>query len=191
MESRERNQVLLLRLGRIWWAGVKVFCRWGAFWIVLGLLWLPAAILIHLVGEQAGRILAVAFLVLCVPVVFYLSSRYLLLLGEDDRDVHEPQESSSPVVETADRRIRAKIGVSAFVAFFIILLWSPPDRITQFTLGGLAALLCAVPLLILTRLRFMKSASPAVHTLVATLLCMLAVLFVVCLTFARQRIVFG
>ena len=84
---------LLLKLVRIWWAGFKVLCRWLAFWIVLVLLSLPAMGLAALVGDYAGYLLGTVFFVLIVPIVFYLTSKYLLLLGDNDRDGRQREES--------------------------------------------------------------------------------------------------
>jgi hypothetical protein len=187
MESIEMSRNLLLRLVGVWWAGVKVFLRWSVFWIALIVFWLPVLVLIYLVGEQAGRVLAVAFLVLCVPIIFYLTSRYLHLLGEDDRASNKRAESPSPATERSDGKMRMKIGASVFMAFLIgSLLLSPPDTLSQLFNGVVAALLCGGALLVLARFRFMKSASSSVQGLVAALVCLAAVLLLACFLFMQR-----
>jgi hypothetical protein len=77
---------VLIQFARLWWAGFKVLCRWLAFSIVLWILWFPAMGLTWLVGDVAGHVLGIAFFVSIVPVVLYFTSKYLLLLGDNDRD---------------------------------------------------------------------------------------------------------
>ncbi len=90
--------------------------------------------------------------------------------------------------------VNRKIAISAIIAFLIGGALGPPDLVSQLTLGVMGAFLCAVPLLILARLRFVKSASEPVHTLICILVGVIAVLSVQCFLFAlritsqRQRI---
>jgi len=188
MESIETNRNLLLRLADIWWAGVKVFLRWCSFYIVLTVLWLPPMGLAYLAGERAGRILGVAMIILWGPITFYLASRYLHLLREDDND-SVPQEGPPPVTETGANKMRTKINVSMLVAFFIsALLLSPPDHLSQLFNGVAAALLCGIPLVVLARLGFVKSASSSMQGLVAALVCIVAVLLLACFLFMQMII---
>ena len=46
--------------------------------------------------------------------------------------------------------------------------------------GAMAAFLCAVPLLILARFTFLRTASKPVHTLVCSLVCLVAILSLMC-----------
>jgi hypothetical protein len=77
------NQILA-KVFQIWWAGVRVFFRWFAFCIVLVALWFPAMAIANLVGNYAGYVLGIVFSILMVPLLFYLTSKYLLLLGDND-----------------------------------------------------------------------------------------------------------
>jgi len=76
--------------------------------------------------------------------------------------------------------MKKKIVISTIVAFCIGGALAPPDTVAQLANGLLAALLCAVPLLILARCGFVKTASKSVHTLVCVLVCMVAVLAFAC-----------
>lgn len=76
--------------------------------------------------------------------------------------------------------MKGKIVISVVVTFVIAGLFAPPDLVSQWTNGALGAALCGVLLLILSRFRFMKSASPAVHTLICTITCLIAILSVAC-----------
>ena len=73
-----------------------------------------------------------------------------------------------------------KIVISAAVAFCIGFMLAPPDLISMIISGVLAALLCVLPLLILARFRFVRSASKAIHTLVCVLVCAIALLSLEC-----------
>ena len=64
--------------------------------------------------------------------------------------------------------------------FVVASVLAPPDVITQLTLGFGAVLFCAVPLWLLARCGFVKSASPPVHTLICVLVALVAVLSVHC-----------
>jgi ABC-type anion transport system duplicated permease subunit len=75
-----------------------------------------------------------------------------------------------------------KIIIAAVIAYAIGCLLGPPDRISQIVFGLMAAVVCAVPLLILARFPFVKTASKPVHTLVCVLVCMIAVLSLFCYT---------
>ena len=79
-----------------------------------------------------------------------------------------------------------RIPISTIAAFLIggVLVAPSPDPISMLVLGVGAAFLCAIPLLVLSRFSFMKSASTSVHTLVCVLVCMVAVLSVMCFTLA-------
>ncbi len=170
------------RLARAWWAGFTVFYRWVAFWIVLSILWLPAAGLAYLLGDDTGPTFVVLFAVLCGPIVFYLTSRYLLLLGDDDHAVEPAGESPADTGRQEDRHLRRKIVLSAGVAYLaVVLLTLSPDPLTGLVPGTAAAFLCGIPLLILARSRFLKAASDPIHSLVCALVCLTAVLLVMCL----------
>jgi hypothetical protein len=70
-----------------------------------------------------------------------------------------------------------KIVVSTVVAFLVgFLLLAPPDLISQLVCGLLVAFLCGVPLVVLGRFAFLKSASSSVQTLVCVLVWLIAVL---------------
>ncbi len=73
-----------------------------------------------------------------------------------------------------------KIVISTIAAFFIsgVLGTPSPDPLSMLVLGTGAALLCAIPLLILSKLSVMKSASKSMHTLICVLVCLVAVLSV-------------
>lgn len=73
-----------------------------------------------------------------------------------------------------------KIAITAIVAYCIGFMLGPPDLITMFLNGLIAAFLCALPLLILARFGFVKSASRAMHTLTCVLVGMVALLSLEC-----------
>jgi hypothetical protein len=89
-----------------------VFCRWAAFCLVLTVLWLPMVALVNLVGDVAGRILGTAFLVLVAPIVFYLTSRYLLLLGDEDRATVENKGGPTDAGERRGYGLGRKITIT-------------------------------------------------------------------------------
>lgn len=188
MDSINTNQEPLLRLVGIWWAGAKLFLQWFAVQIVVTIFCLPVIPVIYFVGEQAGLVVIGAFCVLCMPVIVCLTARYLHLLGEDDRDASEHQGGSIPATKTNAGTIRRKIAISMAVAFLLapLLLTPSPDPFSALTGGLIAALLCGVPLLVLARFPFMKSASPSVHTLIAGLVCFLAIVLLACLLFMQR-----
>lgn len=74
--------------------------------------------------------------------------------------------------------MRTKIIVSTVVAFVLggSPLVVPGDTLSQLVCGIMTALLCCVPLLVLSRFRFLKSAAGSIQTLVAVLICMVALL---------------
>jgi hypothetical protein len=167
---------LPLRLAHMWWAGFKVLCRWAAFLIVLTILWLPTAALVSLVGDYVGQTLGVAFLLLVAPIIFYLTSRYLLLLGDESQDAVANKERPTDASEQRGYGLRKKITISTGVAFLSSAVYAPPDLVTCLFLGTMTAFLCGVPLLILSRCQFMKSASSRVQTLVCVLVYLVAML---------------
>ncbi len=73
-----------------------------------------------------------------------------------------------------------KIVISAIAAYCVGFMLGPPDFISQIILGLMAATLCALPLLILARFRFVKSASKPMQTLTCVLVCMVALLSLAC-----------
>ncbi len=74
-----------------------------------------------------------------------------------------------------------KIVISTVAAVLVSFALCPaPDALSALVLGGMGAFLCAIPLLILARLTFVKSASKSVHTLVCVLVCLVALLSVAC-----------
>jgi hypothetical protein len=180
---------LALRLAHIWWAGFKVFCRACAFYVVLGVLWLPVTGLAYLVWDYVGQSLAVAFILLIVPIPFYLTSRYLLLLGDEDQASAEGKEGSAAAGAQTRHGLRMKIALSTAVAFLSSVVFTPsPDPFSGVVFGTPAAFLCGVSLLILFRFSFLKSSSQPVQTLVCVLVCLVSVLSVACLLFVVPRI---
>lgn len=173
------NNGFFLKFVRIWWLGFKVFCRWTAFYVVLAIVFLPAAGLVALVGDNAGGILSIALavvMILVVPIVFYLTSKYLLLLVDDDHTVAEGEENPPQAGTGSNRRMRDKIVISTVVAFCISSWLSPPDAVAALVLGFESAFLCGAALLILARSNFMKSSPRSIQALVCVLVCILSVL---------------
>jgi len=178
-----------LRLAQMWWAGFKVFCRWCAFGIVVWMLWLPLAGLSYLVGDHVDRKLAFVLMILLVPIPFYFASKYLLLLGDRDQDKTGDEGGSGEAAGRVGGTLGTKIIISMAVALLCGYLLSPPDLISEIVIGVPTALLCGVSLLVLSRFRFMKSASRSAQTLVCALTCAAAVLLVVLLLFGPR--IFG
>jgi hypothetical protein len=170
---REASMELTLRFAHMWWAGFKVSCRWCAFYIVLGVLCLPATGLGYLVWDYAGQGLAVALIILIAPIPFYLTSKHLHLLESGGKGYG----------------LGAKILISMAVACVSGMVLTPsPDPLAGLVLGYAGAFLCGVSLLILSRFRFMKSASKSTHTLICVLVCVVSLLFAACLLFVPPRI---
>jgi hypothetical protein len=96
MNSEKTSMEWPLRFVYLWWTGFKVLCRWCAFGLVLGILWLPVGGLTHLIGSHAGRGIGVVFMILIAPIPFYFASRYLLLLGDKDRTTAESDMYGKP-----------------------------------------------------------------------------------------------
>ena len=189
MDLREASMELALGFAHIWWAGFKVFCRWCAFYIVLGVLWLPITGLGYLVWDYVGQSLAVVVIILIVPIPFYLTSKYLLLLGDEDQASVEDKEGPADAGARTRHALRMKIVMSTAVAFLSGFVFTPsPDPFSALVFGMPAALLCGVSLLILSRSSFMKSSSKSVQTLVCVLVCIVSVLSVACLLFVVPRI---
>jgi hypothetical protein len=179
------NSRLLMKLVRIWWAGIKVFFRWSAFWIVLVILCFPAMALTGLVGDYASYVLGIIFFILIVPIVFYLTSKYLLLLPDNDQsDVGSSETTSDapPVTPTAGgqrgKTLRQKIVISTLAVFLISFSLGGPDPVSQYALGFMAMVLCGVPLLILARRMFFKASANSMQTLLCILVCLVSVLSV-------------
>jgi hypothetical protein len=145
-------------------------------------------LLIYVFGEPVGLILLAAFYLICMPIITCLTTRYLRLYGQGHRDVNEQQGGPSPVIEGNGGTMGRKIVISTVVAFVIafLLLTPSPDPLSAIVIGCATAFVCVVPLLVLARFPFVKSASPSVHTLVAVLVCILAVLLVACLMFMQR-----
>ncbi|NLH43854.1 MAG: hypothetical protein GX448_18600 [Planctomycetes bacterium] len=180
--ERETSMDMSIRLGRVWWTGFKVFCRWCAFGIVLTLLWLPLAVLTNFLGDSTACERAVSVLVLLLaPIPFYFASKYLCLLGDGNRPAPQGEAGPSAGVKRDRYPLGMKILVSTGAAFLAGCVLSPPDPLTGITTGGMMALLCGVSLVILARFAFMKSASRPMQTLVCALVCLAAVLSMLCL----------
>jgi len=186
---REASVRLILRCAHMWWVGFKVFCRWAAFSIVLAVLWLPTVALGNLLGSHVSQILAAAFFVLVAPIVFYLTSRYLLLLGDEDQAAVESKEGPTDAGGQQGYGLRKKITISTAAAFVGGLAFAlSPDPFTGLVLGAAAAVLCGVSLLILSRFQFVKSASSRVQTLICVLVCLAAMLASLSLAFTLARV---
>ncbi len=84
--------------------------------------------------------------------------------------------------------MKKKIVITTIIAFFVgpQLAFPVPDPASFLIGGAMAAFLCAVPLLILARFAFVKTAAKPVHTLVCSLVCMIAILLLLCYALALQ-----
>jgi hypothetical protein len=101
-----------------------------------------------------------------------------LLTDELKRQLQPPDSIS----RGRSHAMMKKIVISAVAAFFFsgVLGTPSPDPFSMLVLGTGAALLCAIPLSILSQLSVMKSASGSVHTLICILVCLVAILSVWC-----------
>jgi hypothetical protein len=79
-----------------------------------------------------------------------------------------------------------KIAASAAVALVAGYMLSPPDPLRAIVFGGAAAILCAIPLLVLARFEFLKAASRPIHTLICVLVCLIAILSLACFVLASR-----
>lgn len=171
---------MTLRLGRIWWAGFKVMCRWYAFAVVLAVVFLPLTGIIagiaYLDPDYSNSSFLLPVFLLIAPIPFYLTSRYLLLL-EDRQPPSGVAESPGAAGEQRDYGLRMKIAVSVAAIFAGSVFLTPsPDPFSGLVLGTAGAILCGVSLLLLSRLRFVKSASKSMQTLICVLVCLLSLL---------------
>ncbi len=82
--------------------------------------------------------------------------------------------------------MKERIVIAIIIAFVAgpQLAYPGPDPLNFLVGGSEAALLCAVPLLILARLAFMRTASKSVQTLVCGLICVVAILLLTCQSLA-------
>jgi len=82
--------------------------------------------------------------------------------------------------------MKERIVIAIMIAFVVgpQLAYSGRDPFNFLVGGSEAALLCAVPLLILARSAFMKTASKSVQTLVCGLICVVAILLLTCQSLA-------
>lgn len=189
VESTSANQDLFPRLAEIWWAGARLLLQWFAVGIVAGIVSLPVMLVIGLIGGTVGLLILGIFLVVAWPILVGLTARYLHLFGQGERGANDRQGGTNPVVGCGEGGLRRRIAAGMVVAFLLgMLMLSPsPDPLSALILGTAAAILCVVPLLVLARSRLMKSASPSVQTLIVALVCILAVLLLLCLLFAQRQ----
>jgi hypothetical protein len=166
----------LIKYTKIWWEGFKIFCGLFAFGIVLFIVELPILALTGLVGEVAGRIIGIVFLVFLTPIIFYFISRYLVFWSGEERKLIKSDDDATDAGEKSNRVMRGKIIISSVIAFIVAAILSPPDPIAALTLGTGLAFLCAVTLLVLARFKFMKSSPSSMHTVVSILVCTVLVL---------------
>lgn len=82
----------------------------------------------------------------------------------------------------------ARIILSTVVAFVVAAspLVFPSDPFSQLVAGVTAAFLCLVPLFVLSRAHFVKSAASSVQTLISVLICLLALSAMVCLAMSSR-----
>jgi len=183
------NNKLLLKLVRIWWVGCKVACRWGAFYMVLTILFLPVVGLTVLVGDYAGGILSVALavvIVLIVPIVFYLTSKYLILLGDDDRDVAQGEENQPPSGTGSNAQMIGRIMkkstliimlVAAPYAFLVMaaILTPSPDVISQIALAIPMMVVCGILAFVISRFKSFGQTPESIKRLIVVLVCLLSI----------------
>lgn len=81
-----------------------------------------------------------------------------------------------------------RIIITTAVAFAIAInpLIGPRDVFSQLLSGVIIVFLCFVPLFVLSRFHFMKSAAGSVQTLVCVLICMLALLSLMCFVMGNR-----
>jgi integral membrane sensor domain MASE1 len=83
--------------------------------------------------------------------------------------------------------MKTRIIISTLAAFIVAgVLLSPPDPFSLLVNGALTAILCFIPLFILSRFRFVESAAGSVQTLVCVLVCMLALSVFLCLVMSHR-----
>lgn len=196
------NNKLFLKFVRIWWAGFKVFCRWMAFYIVLAIVFLPAAGLVVLVGDNAGGIFSVALvlvIILVVPIVFYLASKYLLLLSDDDRDVAQGEENPPPSGTGSNAQMRGRILkrstviimlVAAPYAFLVVaaILTPSPDAFSQIAMALMMTVICGILAFIVSRFKSFGQTPESIKRLIVAFVCLLSITMTVCITSFLDRI---
>ncbi|MHC4165914.1 MAG: hypothetical protein ACYSWQ_03040 [Planctomycetota bacterium] len=124
---------LTLKLVQVWWAGFKVLCRWCAFAIVLAILSVPAMALADLVHSWAGYVVGIIFVLFVVPIVFYLTSRYLLLLGDNAPELTHDGESNPrkdqhgqqvghPTASCCERKMNRKKKILIWIVALLVVI---------------------------------------------------------------------
>ena len=192
----------VLKFVRIWWAGFKVCCRWLAFYIVLAIVFLPFAGLDALIGNNAGRILAVPlvlFIILVVPIVFYLASKYLHLLGDDDRDVARGEQSPPPPGAESNAQMgdgimkkttvrRMLLAAPAGFLIMAAILTPSPDVFSQVVMAFMMTLVCWTLAFIISRFKSFAQTPESVKRLIVVFVCLLSITMTVCVVSFLDRI---
>jgi hypothetical protein len=182
--SLERTSAeISLRLAHIWWAGFKVLCRWGAFSLVLWVFWIPVAGLTYLIEDRVNHGLSTVLMILIAPIPFYLTSKYLLLLGDKHPTPAEAEPGPTDAGEQSKHALRRRIAISTAAAFASFAFFTPPDPLSMLIFGSATALLCGATLLILAQFHFLKSSSRSMQIVICAIVCLAAITSIVLLQF--------
>jgi len=186
------DKKFLFRLAQIWWVGFKVMCRWFAFGIVLTVLFFPATALSEFVHSLAGHIVSIIYVLLIVPIVFYITSRYLLLLGDNAPDMTHDSESASKADQHGQKVPEVQVSQTTakpvFPAALLLLLVlttaatviTPPDVVVQVVAAAEMVIVYGIVIFIISRFKSFKQTPETIKKMIMVLLCLLSVSIVFC-----------
>jgi hypothetical protein len=133
-----------------------------------------------------GYVLGTIFFILTVPIVFYLTSKYLLLLGDDDRDVAQGEENQPPSGAGSNAQIRGRIMKTStlratvvtvpIVFAFVSAILTPPDVVSQIFLMAQMLLVAGVLAFIVSRFKSFAQTPENIRRLLIVLVCLLSIL---------------
>ena len=88
---------MVKKYAKIWWEGFKIFCGWSLFEIILLPLWLPAMALHNFFGEVTGSIIGFVLAIPIVPIIFFLTFKFLLLFIDQEQNNAESDGDSTGI----------------------------------------------------------------------------------------------
>lgn len=174
---------LLFKFIKIWWEGFTIFCGYSAFWIILIILCLPVMVLIDLVGEYAGYIIGSILSIFIVPIIFFLTFKYLLLWGDKERHIVESDVDSTSVVGKRDseteRAILFRRALTLFIVLFVFsiaaAIITPPDVVSQVFVIAEMVIIYGIFIFIISRFKPFSQTPETIKKLIVVLVCLLSI----------------
>ena len=176
-----------------------MMCRWFAFGIVLTFLFFPATLLSEFVYSLAGHIVSITYVLLVVPIVFYITSRYLLLLGDNAPDMTHDSESAYkenqhgqevPKVQVSQPTAKPVFPDALLLLLVFIIaaaIITPPDVLCQIVAAAEMLILYGTVIFIISRFKSFQQTPDTMKKVIKILLCLFTISIVFCgLLFQRQ-----